>query len=243
MAERRPVSAREIQVAAEALGLSGAPEIVGATFTDVNLLRGEASTELAQYQVLHFATHGIPETQVDVEQCRMHLPPSLVTTLATPEPDGRVDSDGLLSFDEVARLRLNANLVVLSACETFAGASTVVARRRGIEDSTPALDGLVRSFIVANARTVMATFWRVPAIAQSDEFMAAFYRAGRSQPLATSLRVAQNSLIEQPRFSHPYYWGAYFLVGDGSKTMLSPVRRASVSRERSAGATALQRAR
>ncbi|WBH16706.1 CHAT domain-containing protein [Sphingomonas radiodurans] len=224
---RTPVSAREIAIAAEALGATGAPEVTGAAFTDENLVAGPMSEELAQYQVLHFATHGIPETRIQVDKCMMNLPPSLITTLVAPHPDGRIGSDGLLSFDEVARLRLNANLVVLSACDTSAGASSEVARRRGVEDSTPALDGLVRSFIVANARAVLATFWRVPAIKQSDDLMAKFYGTGRVTAMAGALKTAQALLIEQPRYSHPYFWGAYFLVGDGEKMMLSPVRSAA----------------
>lgn len=224
---RAPVSAREIAIAADALGAGGAPEITGMAFTDENLVTGAVSEELAQYQILHFATHGIPETSVQVDSCTMHLPPALVTTLVAPHADGRIGSDGLLSFDEVARLRLNANLVVLSACDTSAGASSEVARRRGVEDSTPALDGLVRSFIVANARAVLATFWRVPAIKQTDDLMAAFYGTGRTAAMAGALKTAQALLIEQPRYSHPYFWGAYFLVGDGEKTMLSPARTAA----------------
>ena len=224
---RTPVSAREIGIAAQALGAPGSPEVIGADFTDVNLVAGPMSGELGQYQVLHFATHGIPETRVPVDGCMMDLPPSLVTTLVPPSADGQIQSDGLLSFDEVARLRLNANLVVLSACETSAGTSSTLALRRGIEDVTPALDGLVRSFIVANARAVMATFWRVPAIKQSDDLMAAFYGTGRSAPMGEALKTAQNLLIEQARYSHPYFWGAYFLVGDGGKMMLSPVQSAA----------------
>lgn len=224
---RAPVSAREIGIAAQALGATGAPEVTGASFTDVNLVTGAMSGELGQYQVLHFATHGIPETQVPVDGCMMDVPPSLVTTLVAPGPDGQIQSDGLLSFDEVARLRLNANLVVLSACETSAGTSSTVALRRGIEDVTPALDGLVRSFIVANARAVMATFWRVPAIKQSDDLMASFYGTGRSTAMGGALKTAQTLLMEQPRYSHPYFWGAYFLVGDGGKMMLSPVPSAA----------------
>ncbi len=185
------------------------------------------SERLDKYQILHFATHGIPEMSVKVDQCTMHLPPSLITTLRAPGADGKVLSDGLLSFDEVARLRLNANLVVLSACETSAGASTETARLGGLEESSPSLDGLVRSFIVANARAVLATFWRVPAITQSDDLMATFYGSGRTSAMAAALRAAELKLMNQPRYSHPYYWGAYFLVGDGSKMMLTPTQTAS----------------
>ncbi|WP_167737531.1 CHAT domain-containing protein [Sphingomonas parva] len=230
LARRKPISADEIGIAANALGVADS-RIVGPRFSDANLAHGDAADDLAQYQVLHFATHGIPEMPVNVDQCTMHLPPALITTLTAPPSDAPIVSDGLLSFDEVARLRLNANLVVLSACDTFAGASTALARRRGIEESTPALDGLVRSFIVANARMVLATFWRVPAHSKTDELLAAFYRAGRTDSVAASLKTAQNHLMDQPRYSHPYYWGAYFLVGDGSKAMLSPTRTAAAATE------------
>jgi CHAT domain-containing protein len=53
--------------------------------------------------------------------------------------------------------------------------------------------------------------------------MATFYGQGRTSGMAKSLRVAQTQMIDTRRYSHPYYWGAYFLVGDGAKTMLSPV--------------------
>lgn len=222
LAQNKPISARELGVAAAALGAPGSPEITLGAFTDVNLLSGPASGELSQYQVIHFATHGLPETQVDLPQCKVHLPPALVTTLAAPAANGDVLSDGLLSFDEVARLQLDANLVVLSACDTAAGTSSQAALKAGLENASPALDGLVRSFIAARARAVMATFWAVPDSQQTQDLMATFYSTGRTAPMGNSLRVAQNQLIDTRRYSHPYYWGAYFLVGDGGKTMLTP---------------------
>ncbi|MFC0202648.1 CHAT domain-containing protein [Novosphingobium soli] len=221
MAQNKPISARELGLAAAALGAPGSPEITLGAFTDVNLLNGPASTELGRYQVIHFATHGLPETQVDLPQCKVHLPPALVTTLAAPAADGEVLSDGLLSFDEVARLQLDANLVVLSACDTAAGTSSRTALKAGLENASPALDGLVRSFIAARARAVMATFWAVPDSQETQNLMQTFYSTGRTAPMGNSLRVAQNQLIDTRRYSHPYYWGAYFLVGDGAKTMLT----------------------
>lgn len=217
----KPISSREIAIAAAALGVPNPPEIVRDAFTDVNLLSGPASPELGRYQILHFATHGLPETQVDLPQCRIHLPPALLTTLAAPTPDGQILSDGLLSFDEVAKLELDANLVVLSACDTAAGTSAQTALKAGLENASPALDGLVRSFIAARARAVMATFWAVPVLKESDDLMATFYGTGRTSAMSNSLRVAQIEMIDTRRYSHPYYWGAYFLVGDGAKTMLT----------------------
>jgi len=217
----KPISAREITLASQALGLGAPTEIIGDQFTDVNLLSGPASSELGKYQILHFATHGLPETEVNLDQCKLHLPPALLTTLAAPQPDGDVVSDGMLSFDEVAKLNLDANLVVLSACDTAAGTSAETALLAGQEGSSPALDGLVRSFIAARARAVMATFWAVPQQNENERLMETFYAQGVTKPMSASLKFAQDQMIDTRRFSHPYYWGAYFLVGDGSKMMLS----------------------
>jgi CHAT domain-containing protein/tetratricopeptide (TPR) repeat protein len=218
-----PISARELGLAASALGIGTAPTIIGAEFSDTALQVSSDAGQLSQYQILHFATHGIPETRYTDEatKCETSLPPSLITTMAVPNDNGGPVSDGLLSFAEVARLNLDANLVVLAACETSSGTSEIAGRLSGQEDSTPTLDGLVRAFITANARAVMATFWRVPAGREGEELLEAFYRSGRTSSIGTALRSAQMTLIKQPQSSHPYYWGAYFVVGDGSKSMLS----------------------
>lgn len=216
-----PINAREIRMSATALGVGEAPMIIGAEFNNRNLLRAGSSGELAQYEVLHFATHGLPATDFPAEGCETKLPPALLTTLTAPDADGLVESDGLLRFDEVAKLRLNANLVFLSACETASGNDAGAARLAGVEDATPSLDGLVRAFLVANARAVVATMWSVPDSPQTDALLVSFYRTGRESSIAASMREAQRILIEQPGYSHPYFWGAYFIVGDGSKTMLT----------------------
>lgn len=217
MSANQPVSAREIGIAATALGAPRAPEVTGRAFTDSAIMAASDRGDYARYQVIHFATHGLPETRSD---CTV-VPPSLVTTLAPPGAEDAHPSDGLLSFAEIAQLRLNANLVVLSACETAAGVSGLSGRLAGQDESAATLDGLVRAFITANARAVLATYWKVPAIAESDEFIRTFYATGRHATIGTALRTAQAGLIDAPRFSHPYYWGAYFLVGDAGKTMLS----------------------
>jgi tetratricopeptide (TPR) repeat protein len=220
----RPVSAREIGIAAAALGVPDAPEVVRQDFTDTGIIARSTDGQLLGYQVLHFATHGVPETRVG--QCT-RVPPSLVTTLAPPQPGVAAQSDGLLSMAEVAQLRLDANLVVLSACETASGVSGVGGRLSGQDESAATLDGLVRAFVTANARAVLATYWQVPASDETDELIAAFYREGRGATIGAALRDAQRTLIAQPAYSHPYFWGAYFLVGDGSKTMLTPAEPAA----------------
>jgi len=214
----RPVSAHELTVAASALGFPGAPQVTREDFTDVAILAHSRSGDYRKFQVLHFATHGIPETQAG--QCT-RIPPSLVTTLAPPQAGSGAQSDGLLSLPEVAQLDLDANLVVLSACETASGVSGVGGRLTGQDESAETLDGLVRAFITANARAVVATYWQVPASPQTEAMIGHFYAAGRTATIGAALREAQRSVIAQPDVSHPYFWGAYFLVGDSSKTMLS----------------------
>jgi hypothetical protein len=204
----KPISAAKIAVAADALGVPNAPRIVGADFTDLAI---ESRADLGTYQVLHFATHGLPETKFGCGS----IPPSLVTTIGGP------GSDGFLSFGEVAGLKLDANLVVLSACDTSASASGATGRRSGQEESGRALDGLVRAFLAANARAVLATYWQVSVEQESDELFRTFYSRGRTESIGDALKDAQRDLMSQARYSHPYFWGAYFIVGDTSKTMLT----------------------
>lgn len=227
MNANKPVSAHELKVASAALGYPDAPEVIQDDFSDVAVLANSARGDYRKYQVVHFATHGVPETQTG--ECT-RIPPSLVTTLAPPIVGGP-PSDGLLSLPEVAALDLDANLVVLSACETASGVSGVGGRLSGQDESAATLDGLVRAFITANARAVIATYWQVPASQQTEVLIGDFYRAGRTETIGASLRDAQRAVIAKPDFSHPYFWGAYFLVGDGSKSMLSgPVVTAQASR-------------
>lgn len=220
-----PVSARELQRIASALGMASVPQFTGQNFTDVSLTQGAASGSLDQYKILHFATHGLSGRRVEVAQdngsCIVYVPPSLVTALAMPDASGTVISDGLLAFDEVTSLQLDANLVVLSACDTSGSATTLAGRAAGFETSDAALDGLVRSFLVAEARAVMATFWRVPDNVVTLDLMSTFYAAGRTDTISGALRTAQLSVLENPRRSHPYYWGNFFLVGNGTNSMFA----------------------
>lgn len=222
--QNKPISANQLRVISDAFGVPSAPMITGEAFSDVAIQQASSSGELSQYQVLHFATHGLPQTSVELDSCEVDLPPALITTMVTPDAASPITSNGLLSYDKVAMLNLNANLVVLAACETSSGTEATAGRLAGQEDSSQAtLDGLVRAFISANARAVMATYWRVPATTQSDEMMAEFYGTGRSSTIGEALRVAQSKMIKNPKYSHPYYWGAYFVVGDSAKSMLSGI--------------------
>ena len=211
-----PIERKELAIASAALGHGDAPEIVGAAFSDTAV---EARTDLADFQVIHFATHGLQEGGWG--GCKSS-PPALVTSF------GDAGSDGLLSFSEIAGLRLDANLVVLSACETASGVKDeALARQSGQEEAGSTLEGLVRAFLTANSRAVLATFWQVSAASETDDFIKTFYTAARQRTIGGSLQTAQEELMRQPQFSHPFYWGPYFVVGDSTKTMLSGTTRAA----------------
>lgn len=208
-----PIPALEIEIAAIALGLEGqAPLIQGSEFSDTAVLeRGSADGDLSQFKVLHFATHGLTEGQFGCAQA----PAALLTSFGQ---DG--SSDLLLSFDEIADLKLDANLVVLSACETASTIGERSLRLSGEAQPGSTLEGLVRAFFTARARSVLATYWATSNSGQSELFMAEFYRAGRTNDIANSLNQAQRSLLADRATSHPFFWGGFFVVGDTENRML-----------------------
>lgn len=203
-----PITARELDRAANALGITQATEVTDGAFTDTAV---RARSDLDQFQVLHFATHGLTEGQWGCAKS----PPALVTSLGTG------DSDAILSFGEIAKLRLDANLVVLSACDTAAGVSAGAGRAAGQEEAGATLEGLVRAFLAANARAVLSTYWPISNAGQSEALIEDFYGAARTSTIGEALRVAQTRLMSDPASSHPVYWAPFFVVGDAQKNLLS----------------------
>jgi CHAT domain-containing protein len=113
--------------------------------------------------------------------------------------------DGFLRLNDIYNLRLNAEVVVLSACETALGRDV---RGEG-------LIGLTQGFLSAGARRLVASLWQVPDRATA-ELMARFYGYLLNDGLrpAEALRQAQAWSAQQPRFRDPYFWGGFILVGD-----------------------------
>ena len=199
----------DLKLAAQALGDANAPLITGADFTDERVL---SQSDIAKFSVLHFSTHGFREGQWLV--CAKS-PPALLTSLAA---DG---SDGVLSFDEIARLKIDANLVFLAACDTSADIrSEELALVSGLEEAGGSLDGLVRSFLAANARAVVATYWEANSDA-AIRLSQRFYEQGRTATIGESLQQGQLLLMSNAATSHPFFWGPYFVVGDASKRMIA----------------------
>jgi len=153
------------------------------------------SAALRQYRYVHFASHGC----INPEHPELS---ALVLTLV----DSRGNSqDGLLRLHEIYNLQLNADLVVLSACETGLGAVV----------SGEGLVGLTRGFMYAGARHVVVSLWQINDEATS-ELMKALYQQMLVHHLrpAAALRAAQIAIWKQPRWKSPYYWGAFAIQGD-----------------------------
>ncbi len=153
------------------------------------------SSEIASYRIVHFATHGLIDAATPALSGLM---------LSRVDPSGRAE-EGFLGLRDVYNLRLGADLVVLSGCETALG---VEVRGEG-------LIGLSRGFLYAGARQVLASLWRVEDRATA-ELMARFYRGLLTEnlPPAAALRRAQLSIRAEPRWRSPYYWSGFVLEGD-----------------------------
>lgn len=212
-----PISAAELMTAQARFGAQNSALMTGAAFSDTALLQ---DGRLDQYRILHFATHGL------VTAPRPDCPPrpALVTSFGGP------GSDGLLSFREIFDLNLNADVVILSACDTAGAASASASREAGIlTGGNYALDGLVRAFVGAGARSVVASHWPVPDDYNATQRLVSGLIGGQpGQPIAGALMAAQRELMDDKDTSHPFYWAAFIILGDGAKALV-PARVAATS--------------
>lgn len=151
---------------------------------------------LKDYRILHFATHGLLDAS---------RPELSAVALSLFDAHGR-PQDGFLRLYEIYGLNLQADLVVLSACETALGKNV---RGEG-------LVGLARGFMHSGTPRVVASLWRVDDQATS-ELMRRFYAAmlgPEKLPAAAALRAAQLAVRRQERWRSPYYWAAFVLAGE-----------------------------
>jgi CHAT domain-containing protein len=175
---------------------------LGARATEGELKRLSTSGELADYRILHFATHGAlaGELKIGLEPGLILTPP----TQATPE------DDGYLSASEIAGLKLDADLVVLSACNTAAGGAP------GAE----ALSGMARAFFYAGARSLLVSHWAVNSdstvklITRALDILATDKSIGRAEAIRRSM-LAMIEAVD-PREAHPALWAPFVVVGEGS---------------------------
>jgi CHAT domain-containing protein/tetratricopeptide (TPR) repeat protein len=198
-----PYAKLELAAAQAIFHAPASDELLGAKFTVPDV----EHADLADYRILHFATHALLPSDLPCAQ-----EPAIVTSAP---PNAQSAAQAMLTTSDITNLHLNANLVILSACNT--GGSN---GRSGGE----ALSGLARSFFFAGARALMVTQWAVNdqissyLVATTLEHVAADNDGGA----ASSLRSAQLALIDSAgsggvpaAVADPFYWAPFVVIGDG----------------------------
>jgi len=194
-----PETADELCAVASELGVGPSDIYLGARATIPALLRLNGEGSLAAYRLVHFATHGAVSGQITgrAEPGLIMTPPERATT----------DDDGYLSASRIAGLKLDADWVILSACNTAAAGS----------EGSEALSGLARAFFYAGARALLVSHWSVDSdvtvklITGAMTRLAADKRMGR----ADALRQSMLALIDAPQHAHPASWAPFVIVGEG----------------------------
>ena len=160
---------------------------------DASRVEAEKPT-LRDYRVVHFATHALLDSK-NPELSGLVL--SMIDRQGRPQ-------DGFLRLHEIYDLKLNADLVVLSACRTALGTAV----------QSEGLIGLTRGFMYAGAPQVLASLWSIRDNA-TTWFMTKFYEAllERHQTPEAALREAQSAMIKDARWNQPYYWAAFTVQG------------------------------
>jgi CHAT domain-containing protein len=205
---RLPDTADELRSVAEALEAD--PAKVLNLGRDANEQKVKA-TDLSRYRIIAFATHGLlPGDLNGLSQ------PALALTAPSVAD---VDGDGLLTMEEILALKLDADWVVLSACNTGAGA----------EAGAEAASGLGRAFFYAGSRALLVTNWSVYS-APARVLVTDLFRRQATDPSlgrAEALRRAMIAVMDGPgyagegnesfSYAHPIFWAPYTLIGDGGQ--------------------------
>ena len=175
-----------------AIGGKGSVMLLGAGATEAAF----KSQPLDRFRTLHLALHGIADTK---------LPDRSALVLGS---DLKAGEDGLLQTREISRLRLNAELVTLSACDTGIG------RLQGQEG----MANLVRAFLFAGSRSVVAALWEVDDTFTASLMKRFYANLALGEDVGQALQHAKHEVRE--RFAGdavPYYWAPFTVVGDGSR--------------------------
>ncbi len=197
-----PETAQELCAVARDLKVDAHELRLGERATEHEVKRLSASGQLAQYRIVHFATHGALAGEL-----KGSSEPGL---LLTPPTKASEDDDGYLSAGEIAGLKLDADWVILSACNTAAGDA----------ESAQALSGLARAFIYAQARALLVSHWAVNSdatvklITGAMREMASDPKVGRAEALRRSMLALIDECDAQE--AHPANWAPFIVVGEGS---------------------------
>ena len=166
------------------------------------------SKAFADYRIIYFATHGLLATELECQS-----EPSLALSLSDNPTQGE---DGFLSVGEILELDLDADLVVLSACNTGGP---------GTQTGGESLSGLARAFFYAGSRSLLVSHWQIDDATTATMMTEMFAKLHRSNEtnLAAALRSAQMTIFDNAvrsgtRFrTHPFFWAPFTIIGDGAK--------------------------
>jgi CHAT domain-containing protein len=207
-----PAAKTELAAARTLLGASPNAELLGAAFTKPAVLK----TPLKDYRILHFATHAILPSELTCQS-----EPAIITS----DPAGAQNADqALLTSSDVTQLDLDADLVILSACNSGGG--------NGGGTGGESLSGLARAFFFAGARALLVTHWSV------NDKMAAYLvtqtlakmRDNPGEGAAGALREAQLAVLNQAGnglpavIAHPFFWAPFALIGAGGASGAPPTQ-------------------
>jgi CHAT domain-containing protein len=197
-----PETADELCAVAQSMKAEARDIRLGTAATEKEVKRLSASGELARYRMVHFATHGALAGELD----GTHGPGLILT----PPEIASEEDDGYLSASEIASLKLDADWVILSACNTAAGGAT----------NAEALSGLGRAFIYVEAWSLLVSHWAVDSdatvklITGSVREMARDAKVGRAEAMRRSmLALIDKGTAEE---AHPAYWAPFVVVGEGA---------------------------
>ena len=212
-----PYAQKELEAARLLLGATTSDELLGPAFTANAVLK----TPLKDYRILQFSTHALLPAEL---QCQAE--PAIVTSA----PANAASAAGsLLAASEVVGLDLDADLVILSACNSGGPGGTTAGE---------SLSGLARAFFYAGARSLAVTHWAV------NDQVAAYLvadtlRRMRDNPslgIAGALRDAQLAMLAEagkslpPEIAHPFFWAPFSVIGEGGERLgpASPSQRAGL---------------
>lgn len=193
-----PQTASEINAVATTLGVSDTSLFLGEAFTEAEVKQ----TAIANYQIVYFATHGLLPFEL-----RCFAQPGLLVSKSGGQA---MPGDGLLTSADILEIPLDADLVVLSACNTGGP---------GEETGGESLSGLARAFFYSGARSLLVTHWEIPDEPTTKIMVATFkHMKSGNLGMAEALRQSQANFVQKyPYWSHPKAWASFTLVGDGGQ--------------------------